>query len=119
MILLFTETEKPAILQAAIGSNVDSLENTQIPKSIELGQSFSVLGIESWPSRPSHSLLLTSWALFSTLLVLMYSSLLINFLTFPAKSKVPTNWDELLKATDYDIMMEGESYIRRMFEVSW
>ena len=71
----------------------------------------------SWPTRSSHSFLLTSWAVFAALLVLIYSSLLINFLTFPAKSKVPTTWDELLETPDYGIMMEGNSFIKPMFEV--
>lgn len=61
---------------------------------------------------------MTSWVVFSALLVLIYSSILINFLTIPAKSVVPTTWDELIKSTDYDIIMESESYIKGMFEVS-
>ena len=76
------------------------------------------IGIENWPTRSSHSFLLTSWVVFSALLVLIYSSILINFLTIPAKSVVPTTWDELIKSTDYDIIMESESYIKGMFQVS-
>ena len=76
-------------------------------------------GVQNWPSSSSHSYVLTSWAVFSAILILIYSSLLINFLTVPAKLEVPTTWDELLKEPDYNILMPGDSYLKTMFEVSW
>ena len=76
-----------------------------------------VTGIRNWPEKSSHSYLLSSWVIFSAFLILIYASVLINYLTIPAKAKVPLTWDELLQSQDYDIMMESESYIRRMFEV--